>query len=674
MKLMLKKAAVLAMMALPLCAVAQKDAIDQSYFNKAVPAGTDFYQHAVGGWMNNNPVPPTESRWGSFNEIAERNKKILRGIMEDSGKSKNAMGSARQKIGDFYKIGMDSVRLNKDGFAPLKPYFDKIAKIKNKQGVLDFVAMLQNMGLGTIYSFYVYQDQMNSSVIVPYFGQGGLSLPDKDYYLKNDPDKTKLREALVAHISKVFTMIGDSQEKADKAANAILALETRLAGVSMDRTAMRDPYATYHKMTLGDLGKLTPNVNWTSHTAKYGLPKIDSVVVSQPDFFKGLDMVIAEESLDTWKTYLRWQMIGGSTLGMLGDSFSQEGFNFSKVSSGAKKRKDRWERVLQTVDGNLGELLGQIYVDQAFKPEAKDRMLKMVRNLQGVFSERIKNLDWMSAETKEKAQYKLSKFIVKIGYPDKWRDYSALNIKPTDSYMEANFKVTAFEYKYMMSKLGKPVDKTEWGMTPQTVNAYYNPSVNEIVFPAAILQPPFFDFDADDALNYGAIGAVIGHEMTHGFDDEGRQYDADGNLKDWWTKADAEKFTAKADIIVDQFNNFKLYDTLSVNGKLTLGENLADHGGLAIAYDAFKRTEQGKNNTTIGGMTADQRFFWSWANAWKNNSTPQRAKQLLVTDPHSPPQFRANGPIKHMQQWYDAFGIKPADAMFRKEEQRVKIW
>ena len=674
MKSLLRIVAVLAVAALPMSVMAQDKAVNQTYFNKNVQPGADFFQYAVGGWMANNPVPPTESRWGSFNEVNERNKVILRSIMEESAKSKNAMGSARQKIGDFYRMGMDSVRLNKDGYKPVKPYFDRIAKIKNKAGVLDMIAYLQNMGVGTAYSFYVTQDQMNSAVIVPYFGQGGLSLPDKDYYLKNDPDKKKLREALVAHIAKVFTMVGDSQDKADKAANTILALETKLAGVSMDRVTMRDPYATYHKMTLKDLGKLTPSIDWAKHTTQYGLPKVDSVVVSQPDFFKGLETVITEESVENWKTYLRWQMIGGGTLGWLGDEFSQEGFNFSKVSSGAKKRKDRWERVLQNVDGNLGELLGQIYVDKAFKPEAKERMLGMVRNLQGVFAERIQNLDWMSPETKDKARYKLSKFIVKIGYPDKWRDYSSLNILPTDSYMDANLKVAAFEYKYMMSKLGKPVDKTEWGMTPQTVNAYYNPSINEIVFPAGILQPPFFDYEADDAIIYGAIGAVIGHEMTHGFDDEGRQYDADGNLKDWWTKADADKFKAKADVIVEQFNKFKLYDTIPVNGNLTLGENLADHGGLSIAYDAFKRTRQGQSNELIAGMTADQRFYWSWANAWKNNSTPQRAKQLIVTDPHSPSQFRANGPIKHMDAWYNAYGVKDGDAMYRSPSERVKIW
>jgi putative endopeptidase len=652
---------------------AQYEGIHREYMNTNVKAGDDFYEYAIGNWRKNNPIPPSESRWGSFNEVFENNKKILRTIMDDCSKGNYPKGSAKQKIGDYYRSGMDSVTNNKLRAKPLKPFFKLIDKIKTKQDLVNLLGVFMNSGNNPAYSFWIDQDQKISSILIPYFSQGGLTLPDRDYYLKDDADKKKIRDAYVLHLSKMFMLLGRTQADADKSAAAVLALETKLAEGSMDRVTQRDPYKTYNKMTMADFSKLTKNINWENHTALYKLPKPDSVIVRQPDFFKKLDEVISTESLESWKTYLTWRTLNDYS-GYLSDDFSEESFNFTgKTLSGTKVRKSRAERVLLNTDGSMGELVGQIYVEKAFKPESKERMIVLVKNLQTTFSDRIKNLDWMGEDTKKAAQNKLSKFMVKIGYPNKWNDYSTMQIKK-GSYASNVIATSKWQMDDMMAKYKKGVDRTQWMMSPQTVNAYYNPSNNEIVFPAGILQPPFFDAQADDAVIYGAIGAVIGHEMTHGFDDEGRQYDADGNLKEWWTKEDAERFEKKAGKIVEQFNNYKVLDTIAVNGQLTLGENLADLGGLAIAYDAFKRTEQGKKNEVIGGLSADERFFLSWANCWKNNITPQLAKRFIATDPHAPANLRGFAPCTHHDQFFDAFKIGADAKMYRKPEERVKIW
>lgn len=650
-----------------------KDAIHQEYMNKSVKPGEDFYEYAIGNWRKNNPIPPSESRWGSFNEVFEHNKKILKDIMLDCSTNNYPKGSAKQKIGDYYSSGMDSMTNNKLRATPLNAYFKQIDKVKNKAQLVTLLGRLMADGMNPVYNFWIDQDQKNSSILIPYFSQGGLTLPDRDYYLKEDTEKKKIRDAYAEHLTKMFQLLGKSAAESQQAAKTIMAMETKLAEGSMDRVTQRDPYKTYNKMSMNGFSALTSNINWNVQTALFHLPKTDSVIVRQTDFFKKLDNMIANEAIADWKTYLTWRMLNDFSA-YLSDDFAEESFNFTgKTLSGTKARKPRWERVMLNTDGSMGELVGQIYVEKAFRPEAKERMVGLVKNLQVTFADRIKDLDWMGAETKTAALTKLNKFLVKIGYPDKWNDYSTMNIKK-QSYAANVMAASKWQMEDMMRKYKRGVDRTQWLMSPQTVNAYYNPSNNEIVFPAGILQPPFFYFDADDAVNYGAIGAVIGHEMTHGFDDEGRQYDADGNLKEWWTKEDAERFDKKAEKIVEQFNNYRILDTIAVNGKLTLGENLADLGGVAIAYDAFKRTEQGKKNEKINGLTADERFFLSWANCWKNNITPQLAKRFIATDPHAPANLRGFAPLTHHDKFFDAFKIQSNEKLYRKPEERVKIW
>lgn len=646
-------------------------AIQTSYIDSTVNIQDDFYRFAVGNWMKKNPTPGTEASWGSFNEVTEGNKKILREILETSAKANAAKGTNQQKIGDFYRTGIDSVTLNKLGVEPLKPYLTKVDAITDKKGLISLVADLQSKGIGTVYGLWAGQDDKNSTQVVPQLWQGGLSLPDKDYYL--NPKFAEIRDKYKTHIINMFGLIGETPEKAKANAEIILGMETALAKLSMDRITMRRTENVYHKLSWADLNKLTSEIEWTQHAATIGIPKCDSLLVGQPEFFKGLNTLIGKEPLDKWKVFMKWQIIqdlGGYT----SDAVGQELFNFQGTAlNGIKVRKPRWERVWRTIEENLGEALGELYVAKAFKPEAKERMMKMVKNLQDVFRERIQKLDWMSAETKAKATSKLNKFMVKIGYPDKWRDYSKLEINGT-SYLENVLAARGFEYHRNLNKVGKPVDRAEWGMSPQTVNAYYNPSLNEIVFPAGILQPPFFDMNADDAVIYGAIGAVIGHEMTHGFDDQGSGYDEDGNFKKWWTNEDSLKFAAKTKQIEEQFNKYTILDTVHVKGGLTLGENIADLGGLSIGLDALKRTEQAKKNELIDGMTYEQRFFMSWANAWKNNTTNEAMIQQISTDPHSPEEWRANGPVTHFAEFYKAFGIKEGGKMFRPEKERVIIW
>ncbi len=641
-----------------------------SYIDSTVNPSEDFYRYAIGNWMKKNPVPGTESSWGSFNEVYERNKKILHSILEDSRKSNAAKGTNRQKIGDFYHSGMDSVSLNQAGVTPLLPGLKAIDAIKDKKSLVQYLASEQANGNGILFYLYAGQDDKNSEKMILGTWQGGKSLPDRDFYLKKEFEKIK--DSYLVHIQKMMTLAGNEPSIATKQAEVVMRIETALAEVSMDKVSMRDPYKLYNKRSIEDLNKLTPSLDWKLFLKTVGAPQTDSILISQLEFMKGMDALIRTESVEDWKTYLKWQAIHNASA-YLSDAIDAEHFRFFGTElNGIKERKPRWERVMKTIEGNMGEALGELYVEKAFKPEAKRRMEKMVKSLQVVFRERIQNLDWMSPQTKTKAIQKLEKFTVKIGYPDKFRDYSSLNITP-HSYLENVRNSNAFEYKRNLNKLGKPVDRTEWGMSPQTVNAYYNPANNEIVFPAGILQPPFFDMEADDAMVYGAIGAVIGHEMTHGFDDQGRQYDADGNLKDWWTEEDAKKFEEKTAAIVAQFDGYVVLDTVHVNGKLTTGENIADLGGLCIAYDAFKRTEQGKGNTKIGGYTPDQRFFMSWANAWKNNTTREAMLQQIMTDPHSPEEWRCNGPVTHIDAFYQAFGIS-SGKMFRPDKDRVRIW
>lgn len=636
---------------------------------------TDFYQFANGSWLKNNPVPPSESRWGSFNELRESNAAILKEVLEEAAADEKAStGSNRKKIGDFFATGMDSLKLNQQGNQPLQAEMKEINEISNVKGVLAKVAELQSHFNFAMFAAFAEQDMKNSTRILPYLYQGGLSLPDRDYYLKTDDASAKIREQFKSHITSMLKLAGEEESDAGAAANEILNIETRMAKASMSRVEMRNPEKTYNLKTVAEMQKLAPAFEWNEHLMALGVQQPSEMVINNPAFFAELNKMLTEVSLDGWKSYLKWKTVSGAAP-YLSDDFRKEDFSFNEgVLNGAKEMKERWKLVQETIDQMMGEALGQVYCEKAFTPETKKRMMELVNNLGLSFQERIQSLNWMSDATKEQAQIKLKSIMKKIGYPDKWRDYSNLEIS-RDSYYQNVQNAAAFEHRRIMKKIGQPVDRTEWGISPPTVNAYYNPSMNEIVFPAGILQPPFFNPAADDAVNYGGIGAVIGHEMTHGFDDEGRQFDAQGNLKNWWSSEDSSRFMAKASMLVEQYGTFTVNDSLKVNGQLTLGENIADLGGLTIAYYAFRKSLEGKPEPAqIDGFTADQRFFLGWATVWRSNITPENAAQRIMTDPHSPTKYRCNGIVSNMPEFYKAFNVKPGDAMYREENKRAAIW
>ncbi len=653
---------------------ASRKLLDPANMDTTIRPGDDFFMYANGTWLKNNPIPGTETRWGSFNELQENNFKALHELLDAAAANKNAkVGSADQKVGDLYRSGMDSTAIDKAGIAPLNDVLKRIDGITDANSLMNEVALMQTQGIGQLFGFYVSPDDKNVTKQISQFFQAGLGMPDRDYYFNKDERTSKIREAYQQYLVKMFTLINGDSTTAKKDAADVYKLETSLAGASMTRVDMRDPYKLYNKYNLDGLNKLTPGMDWKVLFQNLKLNGQDSAIVGTPKFFVEVSKQLKATPIDVWKKYLKFHTVNDMAP-YLSSNFDNTRFDFyGKVVRGQKEQKPRWKRVLAVVDGSVGELLGQMYVEKHFKPEAKKRMLELLDNLQKTYSDRINRLDWMSDVTKQKAQAKLNTFIRKIGYPDKWRDYGKLEIKGND-YVKNIMAASAFEYDYMVSKLGKPVDKTEWQMTPPTVNAYYNPAFNEIVFPAGILQYPFFDMEADDAVNYGGIGGVIGHEMTHGFDDQGRQYDADGNLHDWWTPEDAKKFTEKTNVVVTQFNNYMILDSVHVNGQLTLGENLADLGGLAIAYEAFKKTKQGQSNEKIDGFTPDQRFFLSWAQVWRANTTPEEAASRIITDPHSPNLWRCNGPLSNMPEFYQAFDVKPGDKMYRPENERAKVW
>ena len=650
--------------------------IDPVNMNLDVKAGDNFYDYANGAWLKTAVIPASESGWGSFNELREFNQTALKTICEDlvASSEKNGKGTIKQKVADFYGSGMDEAAIEKAGLAPVKPLLDRIANIKNYVSLLDEIANLYLDGADPLWSLSIDLDDKNTTAVVPKFYQGGIHLPDRDYYFKMDERTKNIRAAYQLHILSTFKLLGSTDMQAQAAVKDIMRFEETLAKASMTRVEQRDPEKIYNKMTLADLEKICPQMNWAGFMKKTGISS-PYVIVGQPKFLAEINNMLKTVQLDDWKTFLRWSVIKDA-MPYLSSAFVNEGFTMAKALSGQKEIQPRWKRVSSMTDGVLGEALGQIYTEQHFKPEAKQRMLLLLDNLTKVYDKRIENLDWMSAETKTKARQKLAAFIRKIGYPDKWLDYGPLSIDRSKTYFDNVLAARRFLYKTVTARLGKPADKTLWGMTPPTVNAYYNPTMNEIVFPAGILQFPFFDNEADDAVNYGGIGAVIGHEMTHGFDDEGRQFDADGNLKDWWQPEDGKKFDAKAQVVVNQFNGYTVLDTMHVNGKLTLGENLADLGGLSLAYEAFKTySEQAKiQNTTWDGFTADQRFFLSWAQVWRSKLRDETMAQRIVTDPHSPGQYRCNGPLSNMPEFYEAFGVKQGDKMWRPETERAKVW
>lgn len=655
-------------------APAPKKFIDPANMDPAVKPGDDFFEYANGGWLKTNTIPAKETSWGSFLMLRDGNKQKLLGIIEEASKTPNQpKGSIKQRVGDLYASAMDTVTIEKRGFDPIKADLQRIDAISDLNGVINEIVYQRANAIGSpLFSFGVRQDSKNVSKYVVGLGQGGTSLPDRDYYLKSDPRTKRIQDAYKQYITDLFTLTGTSADGASKNAATIFGLESKLAEAQMSRVAMRDPNKTYNKLTVTDLTKTTPHLNWALILPKLKVNGQDTVLVSSPSFLVSADQLLAATPVEDWKTYLKWSILKGSA-GSLSSAFVNAQFKYSSVMSGQKVQTPRNERMTSLVDGSLGELLGQLYVEKYFTPAAKAYMVGLVNNLKVTLGERIQRLDWMTPETKARALKKLNAFTVKIGYTDKWETYTGLDIERNDYFGNIR-RVSAWSYADMVGRLGKPVDKTEWGMTPPTVNAYYNPVNNEIVFPAGILQFPFFDFAADDAINYGGIGAVIGHEMTHGFDDQGRQYDADGTLRDWWKKEDADKFQSRADMVVNQFNGFVAVDTMHVNGRLTLGENLADLGGINVAYEAFKKTKEGKSNTKIDGFTPDQRFFLSFAQVWRGLQRPEATAQQVQTDPHSPGRFRTNGPITNVDAWYKAFNIQPGDKMYKKPEDRIKIW
>ncbi|MFT3682471.1 MAG: M13 family metallopeptidase [Ferruginibacter sp.] len=651
-----------------------KKFIDSANMDLSVTAGNDFYTYASGTWIKNNPVPAKETRWGSFNELRDFNINAVKSILEKAAADKAApAGSVTKRVGDFYTAGMDSVAIEKRGTAPLLPYLQKLKLIKNKKAFLDAVNELRTAGAANpLFVFFVAQDRKNPERMAAQFGQGGITLPDRDYYLKTDTRNTAVQEAYKKFIATLFTLVGTTQDKAAANAGIIYEFEKKLATAQWPRVDMRDAYKTYNKFLVADFNKQTPGFNWPQMLVQLKVTGEDSILVNNPSFFKAADSLVTATSLDDLKVYLEWQILKNAAP-HLSSAFVDANFAFNQVLSGQKVQTPRWQRISQLTDGSIGELLGQLYVQEYFKPEAKARMAELISNLRKAFAIRIQNLDWMGAETKQKALAKLAAFRPKIGYPDVWKNYDGLNIS-SNTYFENVVNVGKWNYDFQISQLGKPVDRTRWGMTPPTVNAYYSSTLNEIVFPAGILQFPFFDPNADDAVNYGGIGAVIGHEMSHGFDDNGSKYDADGTLRNWWTDDDRKKFEDKTKLLGKQFDGYTVLDTLHVNGKLTMGENIGDLGGLNVAYEAFKMTKQGQSAEKIDGFTPDQRFFLAWAQVWRGNILPETAAQFILTDTHSPGPYRTIGAPVNMDAWYKAFDVKEGDKLYKKPEDRIKIW
>ena len=635
--------------------------------------GTDFYQFATGGWQKSNPLPAEYSRYGSFDQLRETNQKRINELVEALASQENPAGSVAQKVGDLYNMAMDSVKRNADGYEPVKADLAEVAAIKNVHDVYALLPKMAMNGAGAYFGIYVGADEKNSMENAVQMSQGGLTMGIRDYYLEEDEATTKIREAFKEHVVKMFKLFGYSDADAQKGRDVVMEVETRLAKAFRSRVELRDPESNYNKMSMEQLKNDYPSFEWDTYLNGMGLKDVKEIIVGQPNSLKESADVIASLPIDKQRIYLQWKVIDASA-DALSDEIEAQNFDFySRTMSGVQEQQPRWKRAVNVVGGVLGEAVGQMYVEKYFPAEAKARMTELVGNLQKALGERIAGLDWMSDATKAKAQEKLSTFTVKIGYPDKWKDYSTLDIK-NDSYYENMKRAIQWYYADMMSRYGKPVDRTEWGMTPQTVNAYYNPTTNEICFPAGILQYPFFDMEADDAFNYGAIGVVIGHEMTHGFDDQGRQYDKDGNLKDWWAEEDAEKFKERAQVIIDFYNNIEVLPGVHANGSLTQGENIADHGGLKIAYQAFKNATKDNPLPVKDGYTPEQRFYIAYATVWGQNIRDEEIQRLTKIDPHALGKWRVNGTMPQLDSWYEAFNITESDPMYIAPEKRVNVW
>ena len=647
--------------------------IDLANMDTTVSAGDDFFRYACGGWNDAHPLTAEYSRYGTFDMLLENSQKQLRELIEGLAAQQHEAGTAAQKIGDLYNLAMDSVRLNEQGAEPIRKCLDEIGAMTEKSQIVPMMTRLAYDGVGTYFQSYVYADPKNSVLNIFQMGQGGINLGEKEYYLDNDSITQNIREQYKNYIVRLFTLAGFGEAEAKQKMADVMEIETAIAKASFSAVQLRDPEANYHKMSYDELKKTFPEIDWDTFIKGLGIGKLTEVNVEQIEPIKEVGRLMEALPLSKHIAYLQYNLLDAAA-NYLSDDFVAARFDFyGKVLSGRQVNQPRWKRAVNSVDGMLGELVGQMYVEKYFPAAAKERMIRLVKNLQAALGERIDAQAWMSDETKARAHEKLATFHVKVGYPDKWKDYSALHIEQ-DSYWANACRAAAWNMKDMYSRLGKPVDRDEWLMTPQTVNAYYNPSTNEICFPAAILQPPFFNMEADDAVNYGAIGVVIGHEMTHGFDDQGRQFDKDGNLKDWWAEGDADRFKERAQVMVDFFNKIEVLPGLYGNGQLTLGENLADHGGLNVAFLAYQNAIKNAPLGVVDGFTPEQRFFLAYATLWAGNIRDEQIRVYTKSDPHSLGKWRVNGALPHIQAWYDAFGITEDDAMYVAPENRVDIW
>jgi endothelin-converting enzyme/putative endopeptidase len=641
--------------------------IDLTQFNKSVDACTDFYQFACGGWLAANPIPSDRPRWGRFDELSEKNDEVLRKVLEAAAAGRDP---AAKKIGDYYATCMDEQAIDRSGVTPLEPDLKNIAALTSVNRLPELVAELHKIGTGAFFSFGSEPDMKNASMVIAGADQGGMGLPDRDYYFRDDARSIEIRKQYVDHVARMLTLAGESADAARKNAEAVVRVETALAKAALDRVSRRDPEKVYHRLTPEELQKLTPNFDWSRYFRGIGSPSITAINVSEPDFFKALNQVMTSTPLGDLRAYLRWQLLHSNAV-ILSKPFVDENFGFySAKLQGVEEQRPRWKRCVSYVDADLGEALGQAFVKETFGPQAKADMLKMVADVENALERDINTLDWMTDATKREALGKLHATANKIGYPDKWRDYTALTIERGDAAGNSH-RANTFEFHRQLNKIGKPVDKSEWSMTPPTVNAYYNPLENNINFPAGILQPPFYQADRDAALNYGGTGAVIGHELTHGFDDQGRQFDANGNLRDWWTAADADAYKQRSSCIANEYSQFTAIDDVKLNGKLTLGENTADSGGLRLALMAYLSSDAAKTAKTIDGFTPEQRVFLGWASVWCENRRPEYERLQAQTNPHSPGRYRVNGVVQNMPEFAKAFGCKADSPMVSNNACRV---
>lgn len=640
----------------------------------SVAPGTNFYEYANGGWRKQNPLPDDKSRYGSFDVLAEDNKAKVRLIVEKAAQENAVNGSVSQKIGDFFTAGMDENAINQAGYQPIKTYLDQIDAISGKEELVKTLSNLYKDGVASVFHFYSTADAKNSAMTIAGLYQGGLGLPDRDYYFEDSEDAQKIRDGYVTYLNTLLGLIGKSEDDAKKMSKVVFDFETQLAEASNTRLENRDPNKTYNKMDIAGVQEIMASFPIRDFIKGMDVEIPADIDMAQPKFFTTIGDIFEKQDINTWKAYLTVSVLR-STASLLSEDFVNANFDFyGKTLSGKKEQEPRWKRVLNSTNGALGEAVGQLFVAEYFPPVAKERMDKLVENLRVAFGQRIEQLDWMSDSTKKAAHEKLDAITVKIGYPDNWRDYSGLEVSKA-SYLENIIASNRFDFEYEIEKIGKPVDKSEWHMTPQTVNAYYNPANNEIVFPAAILQPPFFYLDGDDAVNYGAIGVVIGHEMTHGFDDQGRLFAKDGNLEEWWTAEDAEKFNTRTQVLVDQFNKMEVLPGTFANGELSLGENIADLGGLVISHQAYLNSLNGKENTEkLDGFTDEQRFYLAYSRVWAQNIRDKEIARLTKVDVHSLGTNRVNGPLPNVQQWYDAFGLNETSPLYIAPESRASIW